>query len=395
MDERRARLVLLGRRATGLADWLVPALLLASSLWEIWGGTTFPPGIPGPRGLESVAALLYCAGLPLRRRAPLLVLALVLAGNAAQVPYVAPSQQTSLEGFLALLLAVYSVGAHAPRRAGLAAVAATIALIFLGDMLAVTSSPGQDAGLYVLLAALWLFGDALRRHRLRTAQLEDHASELERRRAEEAQTAAADERARIARELHDVVAHSLSVMVVQTGAARQMLTPEPDVARRQLESAENTGRQALAEMRRLLGMVRSADTPLTLAPQPSLSHVDLLVEQVRDAGLDVRLRLEGERRQLAPGVDLAAYRIVQEALTNTVKHADPARAEVLVRYRRDEVEIEVRDDGRGPGTNGHSGHGLVGMRERVALYGGALSAGPGASGGFRVHATLPLDGGGP
>jgi signal transduction histidine kinase len=394
MEKRRARLVLLGRRATGLADWLVPALLLASSLWEIWGGTVFPPGIPGPRGLESAAALLYCAGLPLRRRAPLPVLALVLAGNAAQVPYVAPSQQTGFEGFLALLLAVYSVGAHAPRRAGLAAVAATIALIFVGDALAVTSSPGQDAGLYVLLAALWLFGDALRRHRLRTEQLEDRASELERRRAEEAQTAAAEERARIARELHDVVAHSLSVMVVQTGAARQMLTPEPDVARRQLESAENTGRQALAEMRRLLGIVRNADTPPTLAPQPSLSHVDLLVEQVRDAGLDVRLCLEGERRQLAPGVDLAAYRIVQEALTNTVKHAGPARAEVVVRYRRDDVEIEVRDDGREAPGNGHSGHGLVGMRERVALYGGALSAGPDASGGFRVHATLPLDGGG-
>ena len=389
-----ARLVLLGRRATGLADWLVPALLLASSLWEIWGSTPFPPGIPGPRWLESAGALLYCAGLPLRRSAPLLVLGLVLLGNAAQVPYVAPSQQTGLEGFLALLLAVYSVGAHAPRRAGLAAVAATIALIFLGDALAVTSSPGQDAGLYVLLAALWLFGDALRRHRVRTAQLEDHASELERRRAEEAQTAAAEERARIARELHDVVAHSLSVMVVQTGAARQMLTPEPDVARRQLVSAENTGRQALAEMRRLLGIVRSADAPPTLAPQPSLSHVDLLVEQVRDAGLDVRLRLEGERRQLGPGVDLAAYRIVQEALTNTVKHAGPAHAEVLVRFRRDDVEIEVRDDGRGAPLDGRSGHGLVGMRERVALYGGVLSAGPGPSGGFRVHATLPLDGGG-
>lgn len=395
MEKRRASLVLLGRRATGLADWLVPALLLASSLWEVWGGMPFPPGIAGPRGLESAAAVLYCAGLPLRRRAPLLVLALVLAGNAAQAPYVGPSQQTSLEGFLALLLAVYSVGAHAPRRAGLAAVAATIALIFLGDALTGTSSPGQDAGLYVLLAALWLFGDALRRHRLRTAQLEDHAGELERRRAEEAQTAAADERARIARELHDIVAHSLSVMVVQTGAARQMLTAEPDVARTQLVSAENTGRQALAEMRRLLGIVRIADTPLSLAPQPSLSHVDLLVDQVRDAGLDVRLRLEGDRRQLAPGVDLAAYRIVQEALTNTVKHAGPACAEVLVRYRRDDVEIEVRDDGQGARANGHSGHGLVGMRERVALYGGALSAGPGASGGFRVHATLPHDGGGP
>jgi signal transduction histidine kinase len=392
--EKRARLVLHGRRAAGLADWLVPALLLATSLWEIWGGTLFAPGIPGPRWLETAGAVVYSAGLVLRRKAPLLVLTLVLAGNVAQVPYVAPSQQTGLEGFLALLLAVYSVGAHAPRRAGLATVAAAIALIFLADAFAVTSSPGQDAGLYVLLAALWLFGDALRRHRLRTAQLEDHASELDRRRAEEAQTAAADERARIARELHDVVAHSLSVMVVQTGAARQMLTVEPDVARRQLVSAENTGRQALAEMRRLLGIVRSADTPPTLAPQPSLSHVDLLVEQMHDAGLDVRLRLEGERRQLAPGIDLAAYRIVQEALTNTVKHAGPARAEVLVRYRRDDVEIEVRDDGRGARANGHSGHGRVGMRERVALYGGALSAGPGARGGFRVHATLPLDGGG-
>jgi signal transduction histidine kinase len=392
MGKRRTRLVLVGRQATDLADWLAPALLLVSSLWEIWRGTLFSPGIAGPRGLETAAALLYCAGLTVRRRAPLLALALVLVGNAAQVPYVGPSQQTGLEGFLAMLLAVYSVGAHAPRRTGMAAVAATIALIFVGEALTATASPAQDAGLYVLLAALWLFGDALRRHRLRTAQLEDRASELDRRRGEEAQAAAADERARIARELHDVVAHSLSVMVVQTGAARQMLTAEPDVARRQLLSAENTGRQALAEMRRLLGIVRSEETPMALAPQPSLGHVDLLVEQVRDAGLDVRLHLEGERRTLTPGVDLAAYRIVQEALTNTVKHAGPARAQVLVRYGRDEVEIEVRDDGRGARVNGSAGHGLVGMRERVALYGGALSAGPGASGGFRVHAILPLEG---
>lgn len=394
MNRRRARLVLLGRRAAGLADWLVPAVLLVSSLWEIWVGTVFSPGIPGPRGLQTGAALLYCGALPLRRRAPLAALALVLAGNAVQVPFVSASGQTSLEGFLALLLAVYSVGAHAPRRLGVAAVTATIVVIFVGDVLTHSSNPGQDAGLYVLLAALWLFGDALCRHRLRTAQLEDHASELDRRRGEEAQAAAADERARIARELHDVVAHSLSVMVVQTGAARQMLTVEPDVARRQLLSAESTGRQALAEMRRLLGIVRREDGPMTLAPQPSLVHVDLLVDQVREAGLDVRLLLEGERRELAPGVDLAAYRIVQEALTNTVKHAGPARAEVLVRYGRDEVEIEVCDDGRGAQPNGSAGHGLVGMRERVALYGGALSAGMGAGGGFRVHAILPLDGAG-
>lgn len=391
MDKRRVRLVLLGRRAADLADWLVPLLLLVSSLWEIWAGTVFSPGIAGPRGLETAAAVLYCGGLLLRRRAPLVALALVLAGGAAQVPYVSPSGQTSLEGFLALLLAVYSVGAHTPRRAGVAAVAAANGVIFVGDAVTHSSNPGQDAGLYVLLAALWLFGDALRRHRLRTAQLEDRASELDRRRGQEAQAAAADERARIARELHDVVAHSLSVMVVQTGAARQILTAEPDVARRQLLSAENTGRQALAEMRRLLGIVRRDDGPLTLAPQPSLAHVDLLVEQVREAGLDVRLRVEGERRQLAPGVDLAAYRIVQEALTNTVKHAGPACAVVLVRYGRDEVEIEVSDDGRGAHANGSAGHGLVGMRERVALYGGALSAGAGASGGYRVHAMLPLD----
>ena len=391
MESRRTRLVLLGRRAVGLADWLVPALLLFSSLWEIWVGTVFSPGIPGPRGLETVAALLYCGGLLLRRRAPLVALGFVLAGNAGQVPYVSASGQTGLEGFLALLLAVYSVGAHAPRRPGLAAVAATIVVIFIGDTLTQSSNPGQDAGLYVLLSALWLFGDALRRHRLRTVELEDRASELDRRRSEEAQAAAADERARIARELHDVVAQSLSVMVVQTGAARQMLSTEVDVAHRQLLSAENTGRQALAEMRRLLGIVRG-DGPMTLAPQPSLAHVDLLVDQVREAGLDVRLQLDGERRQLAPGVDLAAYRIVQEALTNTVKHAGPARAEVLVRYGRDEVEIEVCDDGRGGQTDGSTGHGLVGMRERVALYGGACTAGTAPSGGFRVHAVLPLDG---
>ena len=319
--------VIRGRIITPL-DRIAPLVLLVASLWEIWIGTLFAPGVPGPRGLETVAALLYSVPLLARRRAPLPVLFLVLVGNALQVPYVHGSGQTGLEGFLALLLAVYSVGAHASRTRGLVAVSVATATIAIGDAIRGGGAVGADAGLYVLLPALWLFGDALRRHRSRNIELEAEAGELERRRVEAAEAAVADERARIARELHDVVAHSLSVMVVQIGAARQLLTSEPDVATGQLVSAETTGRQALAEMRRLLGIVKSGSA-LALAPQPSLGHVDLLVDQVRQAGLDVHLRVEGDPRPLAPGVDLSAYRIVQEALTNTVKHAGPAHADVL------------------------------------------------------------------
>ena len=201
----------------------------------------------------------------------------------------------------------------------------------------------------------------------------------------------ADERARIARELHDVVGHAVSVMTVQASGVRRLLTPEQVREREALEIVEQTGREALAEMRRLVGVLRRPEEAPALAPQPSLQYLDQLVENAREAGLPVDIRIEGEATELPAGVDLTAYRLVQEGLTNAMKHAKASRAEVVVRYGLDAVELQVSDDGRGfsDGNADSGGHGLVGMRERVAVYGGELQAGPRPEGGYMLRARLP------
>ena len=207
---------------------------------------------------------------------------------------------------------------------------------------------------------------------------------------EEARLAVAEERTRIARELHDVVAHAMSTIVLEAGAERVNLKQAQKSTHDTLRSIEHTGRQALAEMRRLVGVLRTDGDEADLLPQPSLSHLDLLVEQVGRAGLPVELHLVGRPVGLAPGLDISAYRIVQEALTNVLKHAGQAHAEVTVTYGDRMLEIEVVDDGRGAAVNG-SGHGLAGLRERVALFDGELRAGGRTGGGFVVWARLPLE----
>jgi signal transduction histidine kinase len=242
-----------------------------------------------------------------------------------------------------------------------------------------------------IVAVFWALALALRERSLHADALEDRAERLEREREARAREAVAEERARIARELHDVVAHSVSVIAVQTGSMRRRLRHDrPDEAA-ELAATERTAREALAEMRRMLGLLRADDDGLALTPQPGMADIAALVEQSRRTGLDIRLEVEGEPKTLAPGIDLAAYRIVQEALTNVIKHAGPAQADVTVRFRERDLELEITDDGRGPaaGRNG-AGHGLVGMRERVALYGGSVEAGPGRDGGFAVRARLPI-----
>jgi signal transduction histidine kinase len=199
----------------------------------------------------------------------------------------------------------------------------------------------------------------------------------------------AQERARIARELHDVIAHSVSVMIVQAGAARMSLNGGSPQASESILAVERAGRQALDEMRRLLGILRQGSAEPQLSPQPGLGDLVALVEQVRAAGLPVELELVGEPLQLAPGVDLTAYRIAQEALTNAIKHAGPTTAQLRISYTPEAVEVEVLDHGRG-GRASVGGHGLVGMHERVELYRGTLEVGPRPNGGFRVHARLPL-----
>src|SRR6185369_863013 len=199
-----------------------------------------------------------------------------------------------------------------------------------------------------------------------------------------------EERARIARELHDVVAHSISVMVLQARGGRRVLESEPSDARDAFAVIESTGQQALDEMRRLVGMLRGGEETLPLAPQPSLRELDTLVEQVRAAGLPVHVAIEGEPRDLPPGIDLSAFRIVQEALTNALTHAGPARARVVLRYLADELELEISDDGPGDDQGSGSGYGLVGMRERVTVYGGELEAGRRPGGGYALRVRLPL-----
>jgi signal transduction histidine kinase len=230
---------------------------------------------------------------------------------------------------------------------------------------------------------------AASRHSERARLAEERARRME----EEARQAVEDERGRITRELHDVLAHSVSVMTVQASAVRRLLTPEQEREREALMTVEETGRQALAEMRRLLGIMRTDAERPALAPQPGIGTLPELVEQVRQSGLPVELTVEGAPVKLPAGVDLSAYRIVQEALTNTLKHAGPAHAWVAVRYAGEDVEIEVANDGSSDNGGDGTGHGLVGMRERVALCGGELQCGPRPGGGFKISARLPVAGG--
>jgi len=365
------------------------ALLIVVAILEAW----LDEDVQGSPWLLTLFAL--ACGLPLlgRRRftvaapaATLCVIALQAAIWDHTVPY-----STGL--ILLSLVATAHFGFHGLTAAGLGGAALAVATVIF----VVARDPNGDAAdaAFVLSIAFiaWLIGFAFYERNRRTAELTERAERAERARETEARAAVAEERARIAREMHDVVAHSLSVMVVQAEAAEAMLDADPERARRPLAAVQRTGRDALAELRRMLGVLRElADDDAGLAPQPGLGGLDALVDDVRQAGLPVSVRVEGDERPLPPGIDLSAYRIVQEGLTNALKHAGPASAEVVLRYRAAELELEVRDDGRGraSGANG-GGHGLVGMRERVAIYGGELRAGPRPEGGFALVARLPLE----
>jgi signal transduction histidine kinase len=276
-------------------------------------------------------------------------------------------------------------------RIGLAIAIAAVAIIERND-----PTGGWDDVVFISLVFViaWLAGFALSSKIQEYEHARDRAHVLERTREEQARQAVAEERARIARELHDIVGHSVSVMTVQAGAVRRLLTADQNREREALIVVEETGRQALAEMRRLVDVLRRPEEAPALAPQPSLEFLDKLVAQVREAGLPVELRVEGTPAKLPPGIDLTAYRLVQEGLTNALKHAGAHQAEVVVRYGAGEVVLQVSDDGLGDddgsGEDG-GGQGLVGLRERVSVYGGVLEAGRQAGGGFTLHAKLPLN----
>ena len=277
-------------------------------------------------------------------------------------------------------------------RAGLAIVVGSATIVIYNDP---THAAGDLVFTPVQFALGWLVGFALRERAEQTELAQERATRAERDREAAARVAVAEERGRIARELHDVVAHAVSVMVLQVGAVRHRM-PESDTEDREtLRNVEQAGRTALAEMRRLLNAMRRDDDQLELVPHPGLDDLDTLVDDVRAAGLPVRLQVHGEPFALPPALDLSAYRIVQEGLTNALKHAHASQAEVEVSYVADELRLEVRDDGRGgPSVDGGLGHGLVGVRERVKIYGGDMTAGAAAAGGFALRARLPLDGGG-
>ena len=299
---------------------------------------------------------------------------------------------------IAMLLMLYTLAAHVDRprslqiglAVGLALVAVMVAGVVVDDE---DLPPVAVVANTVIFATAWTIGDSVRNRSAYLAEVEARADRAEREREIAAQQAVQEERVRIARELHDVVAHSVSVMVVQAGAGRRVLDRNPEQAAEALAVIESTGRNALDELRRLLGVLRHEDGVPTIVPQPTAGDLTALVEQWRDAGMDVELDAEDEPPELPAGVGLTVYRIVQEALTNVMKHAGPARAHVTVRYD-DDVHIEVTDDGRGGRPHDadvpSSGQGLIGMRERVELFGGTLAIGPRPGGGYRVRATIPV-----
>jgi signal transduction histidine kinase len=318
-----------------------------------------------------------------RERAPLVFLGLMLGVTVAAV-MLSMVDEGPIGVFVFLLLAVYSAAAHTSGRRMLLAGAMTLAFYVIDLVLIDTAAINAEGIIFfaLLYGAPWVAGRAVRSRRLKERQLE-HEKAM-------AAVAIAEERGRIARELHDVVAHSISVMVLQARGGRRVLKSEPADAHDAFATIERTGQQALDEMRRLLGMLRGSDETLALAPQPSLKELDRLVEQVRAAGLPVEVTVEGEPRELPPGVDLSAFRIVQEALTNALKHAGPSRARVVLRYHPDDLELEISDDGPGTGEGVGPGYGLLGMRERVSVYGGELQSGRRPGGGYALRVRLPL-----
>jgi signal transduction histidine kinase len=273
-----------------------------------------------------------------------------------------------------------------------------LAIVIGAAAIVVYNSPDHAAGEFIFVPALfaigWLAGYALRERAAQADAAEVRATQAELERDAASRIAVAEERSRIARELHDIVAHAVSVMVLQVGAVRHRLPDALGPDREALQNVEQAGRTALTEMRRLLGAMREDGEQVDLAPQPGLDRVQSLLDEVRRAGLPVELHIEGEPVRLPPAIDLSAYRIVQEGLTNALKHAHAGHADVTVRYAPDEVQIVVRDDGAGA-TGNDAGYGLAGMRERVKIYGGEMSAGRANGGGFVLHTSLPLPGGRP
>jgi len=343
------------------------------------------------RGWLIVLALVASGGLLASRDAPF-VGPLVTVGAIAVAVYVSDAetlQDTGAPFVIAVVFLPWCVATYNDRPR---AIAGLVGIELLGVLVNVRwNGAFWDYFFISLFMALsWSVGFVLNRRTAQAREFAVRAAQLEREHDEAAQRAVADERQRIARELHDVIAHSVSVMTVQAGAVRRLLLPEQEKEREALETVEATGREALTEMRRLVGLLREQGAMPEFSPQPGLGSMGALLETVRSAGLPVELAVDGDPQELPPGVDLAAYRVVQEALTNALKYGGTAHAWVTLHWRDGELELEVSNDGRGDGVGSGGGHGLAGMRERVAFYGGDVESGPRDGGGYVVRARLPV-----
>jgi signal transduction histidine kinase len=380
-------------RVQGTGDAVLAAFLAVTSVLPVLAFGD--PSWGKPKALGVALGLLSTVPVAWRARRPLTAFAIVLFANGACI-YAAAPHEAAFQPFVALTLTAYSVGSRTEGRRALWV--PPVLLLASVPVFVAARLHGQDSGniipSVVWLVAAWAVGRVVRSWRHKNAALEAANRELEEQRELQAQAAVAVERGRIARELHDVVAHNVSMIVVQAGAAARVLHGEQPDVRNALEVIAATGRETVDEMRTLLGVLRSDDGPSALKPQPGLADLEQLVSGVREAGLPVTLRIEGAPRPLPQTLDLSAFRIVQEALTNTLKHAGLARAEVTVRYEDGLVTLEIADTGHGPDggsiTGRGTGHGLVGMRERAAMLGGELEAARADSGGFTVRARLPV-----
>jgi signal transduction histidine kinase len=393
MDRRD---VLLRWRRVAL-DWLAPLAILAIGITNITrhAHSVQYPGAP-VRHLAFATAAVVLLGV--RRRAPVLAPTLTIATVSLWTSLWPAGAQGPFEGFVLLVGAAYCLGSVRDRRQLVTGAGVVVLWFVIGLTIGLVGGKlGDVAPIAVWMVVGFGVGYLIRWRTEQARQAWEANRVLAAEQERQTQRAIEDERARIARELHDVVAHGLSVIVVQAAAERRSLTePAPDLASvdAALDSIERTGREALVDLRRLLGLLRRTDDAMSLAPQPGLSQLDDLVSPVREAGLQVDVDVSGERPQLPPGLDLTAYRIVQEALTNVLKHANARCVRVGVAFQRNHLELEVTDDGR-PGTRGGigapgPGHGLIGMRERVSVFGGTISAGASSDGGWTVRARLPV-----
>ncbi|MEU3167547.1 sensor histidine kinase [Streptosporangium sp. NPDC006930] len=366
-------------------DWLIAAVMAAFGLTEELSART--SALDHEQSSLWLVTVMVAAALVLvRRHAPFTVLTVYSLASAASFAYF--GDLAAAWQFYTQLVLLFTLVSEIPPRDPRTVLGLVVTGLFVGSMMLTVDhpfGPGDMAVAVVMTSIAGGTGFAVWRHRQVAVQAREHGELL-------AREAVAEERTRIARELHDVVAHSVSVMVMQAGAARLMLRPDQLVERETLALVEEAGREAVEELRRMLGLLRTDSGEDGLAPQPSLARLEDLMEQVRAAGLEVKLTVRGEARPLPAGLELSAYRIIQEALTNTLKHAGPARVAVTVSHLPRTLSLEVVDDGPEDGHIGlqGAGHGLIGMRERVALFHGRLATGPLRGGGYGVSASFPL-----